>query len=113
MVTNVKNQAQLLAELIYYGIELVSISIEEFWNTYEDNKGKEYSTTISDHVYHNHQYNDLQCNTWSYSIDGYDYYSYAYLVNHGYDGFDSVSYVFKIKVSTNAEMNAFVDMMSK
>jgi hypothetical protein len=32
MVTNVKNQAQLLAELMYYGRELVSITREEFWS---------------------------------------------------------------------------------
>lgn len=108
MVTNIKNQAQLLAELMYYGKELESISREEFFSTYEDNKDKEHSSNMS-----NHLYNDFQCDCMNYSIDGYDYYSYSYLINSGYDGFDSVSYVFKIKVSTSAEMRSFVEMMSR
>jgi hypothetical protein len=108
MTTNVKNQAQLIAELIHYGYELESITREEFWNTYEENKSAEHRDDIS-----SYEYKDFRCDCISYSIDGYKYYIYGYLINSGYDGFDSVSYICRKKVSTNAEINAFVEMMSK
>jgi hypothetical protein len=104
----VKNQAQLIAELIHYGYTLESISREEFWNTYEDNKDAEHRDDMSQY-----EYKEFRCECWSFSIDGYDYYSYGYLISSGYDGYDSVGYICRKKVSTNAEINAFVEMMSR
>lgn len=98
----VKNQAQLIAELIHYGYELESISREEFWNTYEEHNTGPQRTEVN-----NYEYKDFRCDCMSYSIDGYDYYSYGYLISSGYDGFDSVGYMCRKKVLTNAEMYSY------
>ena len=96
METNIKNQAQLIAELIHYGDTLESITSKDFWLTFEDNK------ETSSH----YEYKDFRCDAWSFSTDGYDYYTYCYLINSGYDGFDSVSYVCRKKVMTQAERSS-------
>ena len=108
METNVKNQAQLIAELIHYGYILESISREEFWNIYEENRSAEHRDDIR-----SYEYEQFRCECMSYSIDGYDYYSYGYLISSGYDGYDSVGYICRKKVSTHAETNAFIEMMSR
>jgi len=108
MVTNIKNQAQLIAELIHYGKKLETITNEEFWNTYESNKESEHRSDIN-----SYEYKDFSCDCMSYSIDGYDYYTYGFLITSGYDGYDSVGYICRKKVSTNAEITSFIDMMSK
>jgi hypothetical protein len=102
MEINTKNQAQLIAELIHFGQELEPISREEFWNTYE-----EHSTSDERCELNHYEHKDFRCDCWSFSIDGYEYYSYGYLINSGYDGFDSVSYICRKKVLTNAEMNSY------
>jgi hypothetical protein len=108
MKINTKNQAQLIAELIHFGQELEPITNKEFWTVYEEHNAGDEKCELN-----HYEHKDFRCEYTYFYIDGYEYYSYGYLVNSGYDGFDSVGYICRKKVSTNAEINAFIEMMSK
>jgi hypothetical protein len=94
----IKNQAQLYAELHHYGNTLETIKSKEFWNTYKEKTNRINKPSLS-----LRENREFSCDYIYYSIDGYEYYLYTYLIT-SYDGYDSVSYICRKKVLSHVEM---------
>lgn len=96
-----KNIARSFAEFVHWNNELEEITSEEFWTVYESNKDLEHTTKL-----HQIDYSDFPCSCWSFCIDGYDYFSYGYLINVGWEGDkDSIPFICRKKCLTHKEMN--------
>ena len=97
-----KNIAQSLAELEHFNTKLEEITSQDFWNAFD----KDVNTL------NHHSYKDFPCECTSYCIDGWEYYSYGYLINVGWEGDkDVVSYVCRIKRMTTQEMDDLISWM--
>ena len=97
-----KNIAQSLAELEHFNTEMEEITSQDFWKAFDKNRN-----TLT-----HHSYTDFPCESMSFSIDGWDYHSYSYLINVGWEGDkDVVSYVCRIKRYTRQEMEDIISWM--
>jgi hypothetical protein len=95
------NKAKAFAQLHLHGRELEEIDDIEFKNTYRDSIGKKYSSNLEFR-----EFTDFPCTCDSYSIDGYDYYIYNYLITY-HDGHDCDTYVCKVKRLTHDELYSY------
>ena len=85
------NKAKAFAQLHLHGRELEEIDDIEFKNTYRDSIGKKYSSNLEFR-----EFTDFPCTCDSYSIDGYD----------------SSTYVCKVKRPTIKEIKDIVSWIS-
>ena len=97
-----KNIAQAFAELSHFGRDIQEISYTDFWNVLRENE---------DAQVQNIQCTDFPCEYTYFSIDGWDYYCYDYLITY-YDGYDSSLYVCKVKRATIQEIKDIVSWIS-
>jgi len=95
------NQAKAFAQLHLHGWELEEIDYIEFKNTYRENRGKEHTSSFE-----YRDFIDFPCTCDYYSIDGYKYYTYNYLISY-HDGHDNVSYSCRIKCLTHDELYSY------
>ena len=95
------NQAKAFAQLHLHGHELEEIDYIDWKNTYRNNIGKGYSSNLQFR-----EFSDFPCTCDYYSIDGYDYYTYNYLISY-HDGHDNVSYSCRIKCLTHDELYSY------
>jgi hypothetical protein len=102
------NRAKLFAQLRHFGEEMEEISHKEFVNTYKNNKSGDDIKVKFDTS------NDFCCDYSSFSIDGWDYYSYSYSYKVGWEGdVDCDDFTCRIKRYTREEMEKIMSIISK
>ena len=95
------NKAKAFAQLHLHGHELEELDYWEFKNIYRENIGKQHTSSFD-----SREFSDFPCTCDYFSIDGYDYYKYNYLITY-HDGHDCDTYACRVKMLTQAELYSY------